>query len=163
MSLVRWLSIGIVAGLVWGCSPERPSEGGGGGAATAQSDEHAVLTRDYTGNAYMAAARAHRSLAQGNYRAARNDLTDVRRQLGFATGYASADQRRELERVVAKLGDVEAETIQHDPRAVVASRQLVEGLLWLFDSYAGFAPGGGGGPMASPRPKSVHEGPGVVY
>jgi hypothetical protein len=162
MRLVRWLALGLVAGVLAGCPADRtpaPTEGGGGGGPTAspvQSEDEALRTRDYAGNAYMAAARAHRSLALGNYRVARGDLADVRRQLDLARASASPAQREELAHFTWKLDELEAEVVRHDPRAVADSRMFTQGLLWLFDTYAGFAPGGGGGTV---RPKPRHEGP----
>lgn len=154
MYLVRWLACGLVAGLLAGCPGTSPEGGGGGQQAPAQSDDAALRTRDYAGNAYLAAARAHRSLASGNYRVARNDLADVQRQLSFAKASASPQQGHELEQVQLKLDEVVLEVERHDPRAVAGSRQLVQGLLLLFDAYAGFAPGAGGGGV---RPKPRHE------
>jgi hypothetical protein len=162
MRLGRWLALGLVAGLLAGCPADRapaPAEGGGGGgpvAAPAQTDDEALRTRDYAGNAYLAAARAHRSLALGDYRVARGDLADVRRQLDFAASSASPEQRSEIAQVMATLDALEAAVVRHDPRAVADSRALTQGLLWLFDTYAGFTPGGGGGEV---RPKPRHEGP----
>lgn len=161
MRLGRLLALGLVAGVLSGCPADRTpgptGDGGGGGpAASPQSEDEALRTRDYAGNAYLAAARAHRSLALGDYRVARGDLADVRRQLTFATASASPEQRTEIAQVVAALDALESAVVRHDPRAVADSRALTQGLLWLFDTYAGFAPGGGGGEV---RPKPRHEGP----
>lgn len=161
MRLGRWLALGLVAGLLAGCPADRtpaPTGGGGGGPAAgpAQTDDEALRTRDYAGNAYLASARAHRSLALGDYRVARGDLADVRRQLDFATASASPAQRGEIARVIAALDALESAVVRHDPRAVADSRALTQALLWLFDTYAGFTPGGGGG---AARPKPRHEGP----
>jgi hypothetical protein len=161
MRLGRLLALGLAAGVLAGCPADRtpaPTGGGGGGptASSVQSEDAALRTRDYTGNAFLAAARAHRALALGDYRVARNDLADVRRQLDFAIASASPAQRDELARIEMKLDALVAEVVRHDPRAVADSRELTQGLLWLFDTYAGFAPGGGGGEV---RPKPRHEGP----
>jgi hypothetical protein len=163
MRLARWLALGLVAGLLSGCSADRapaPGEGGGGGGPAAspiQSEDEALRTRDYAGNAYLASARAHRSLALGDYRVARGDLVDVGRQLDFAAASASPEQRTEIALVKEKLEALKAAVVRHDPRAVADSRALTQGLLWLFDTYAGFTPGGGGGGAVRPKPR--HEGP----
>jgi hypothetical protein len=103
------------------------------------------LTRDYVGNAYLAAARAHRAIATGNFRTGRNDLLDVRRALRSASRSADADQQAELSRMLTALERLEAAVTRGDPRSATASRRLVDGLATLFDTYAGIGAGGGAG------------------
>lgn len=145
----RWLVSGLTLGLLGGClagPPDSGSGGGGGGGGTAAlMSEDAVLTRDYVGNAYLAAARAHRAIAMGNYRAGRNDLLDVRRALRFAGQSADSDQQAEIRRMLEELDRLEAAVTRGDPRSVAASRRMVDGLVTLFDTYAGFGAGGGAG------------------
>lgn len=141
----RWLGWGLAIGLVGGCLAGPPGNGGGGGGPVARMTEDAVLTRDYAGNAYLAAARAHRAIATGNFRTGRNDLLDVRRALRSATRSADADRRAELTRRLTELDKLEAAVTRGDPRSAAASRGLVDGLVTLFDSYAGIGAGGGAG------------------
>ncbi|MFN3428833.1 MAG: hypothetical protein ACK46X_02645 [Candidatus Sericytochromatia bacterium] len=142
----RWLGWGLTIGLWGGClagPPDRGSGGGGGSAPRVTQD--AVLTRDYVGNAYLAAARAHRAIAMGNYRAGRSDLFDVRRALRFAAQSADADQQAEIARMIEELDRLEAAVTRGDPRAVTGTRRMLDALVSLFDTYAGVGAGGGAG------------------
>ncbi|MNS40360.1 hypothetical protein D3C72_726720 [compost metagenome] len=146
MEARRWLGWGLTIGLLAGCPAGPPDRGGGGGGGpAAQMTEDAVLTRDYVGNAYLASARAHRAIAMGNFRTGRNDLLDVRRALRSATRSANADQQAEITRMLTELDRLEAAVTRGDPRSVAASRRLVDGLVTLFDTYAGYGAGGGAG------------------
>lgn len=95
-----------------------------------------VVARDFVGNAFVAAARVHKHVVQGEYHAARGAVLDMRRQLRLATERASLEQQRVINRLDGHAIEVEAMIERQSPEAVQASNMLMQTFFAYYDMLA---------------------------
>ncbi|MDB5096848.1 MAG: hypothetical protein JWM80_1269 [Cyanobacteria bacterium RYN_339] len=154
-----WMAAVLAATLVMGCDR---LQGGGGGSATAPSDNRPAevhgtnpqLSRDFLGDALVAAARVHQALAVGRTDLARPALKELRDRLAKAGQAGTLEQQRLVNGLDAASIEIEGFMERQMPEAVAANSTLVKRLLENFDQLASVSPagGGGGGPTPTPAP-----------
>jgi hypothetical protein len=96
----------------------------------------AHATRALVSEAVLAAVRTHMALAEGDFKAGRSHLAEVRRLLKAAVATSSPEETRELLEAMTALGALEQAVWGWDKKAVAQSRHLVDELLNQFDRAA---------------------------
>lgn len=124
---------------------DQATAGGGVSEGAPASEPNPALTTQYLGNAFVSAARAHNAIVQGNFRAARNEIMAIRRQLRLAEQWATLEQQRAINRLEGQVIEVEAQLGLETGNPRGESARLLRDFLSTYDALAAGEGGGAGG------------------